>query len=84
MNATFERLHRDLGRVTALTLYVGLGFLALAVGSALAGLPDVVISFRGAAAAVAYVFAALLTLLLASSAVALLVRYATRPAAPPA
>ena len=40
MNATFGRLHRDLGRVTALTLYVGLGFLALAMGSALAGLPE--------------------------------------------
>lgn len=84
MNATFERLHRDLGRVAVLTLYAGLGFLALAVGSALAGLPDAVVGFRGAAAAVAYVFAGLLALLLASSAVALLVRSTTRPAVPPA
>ncbi len=69
--------------MTILTLSVGLGFLTLAVGSALVGLPDAVVSFRGAAAAMGHVFAGLLALLVGSSAVALLVRYATRPAVPP-
>lgn len=80
MNATFERHHRELGRTTAWSLYATLGFLGLTLLSALAGLPQAVVSFRGASAVLAYVFVGLLALFLVASVVAALVRYAERPA----
>ena len=82
MIVTFERVYRDLGRATALALFAALGFLALALGSALGGFADAVISFRQAAGAVGYVSGGLLALFLVTSLVATLMRYLNRPATP--
>lgn len=80
MMETFETLYRQLGKATAAVLIVALGFLALALLSALAGLARVVPGFTAAAGALGYVFVGLLALFLLTTLVATLVRYLSRPA----
>jgi len=78
MNTTFDRLYRQLGRVTFGVLIAALTFLGLALLFAMLGLPHVVDSCRGVAFSLAYVFAVLFSLFLVTSLVAALIRWLDR------
>ena len=78
MNATFDRLYRQLGSATAVVLIAALVALGVTLVCALLGLPQAVISFRGVTASLGYVFAVLLCLFLVSSIVAAVVRWVDR------
>ena len=84
MTETFEKFYRNLARATAVVLFAALGFLGLALLSALAGFANAVVSFREASLAVGYVFAVLFAVFLVTSVVGALVRYLTRRTAPTA
>ena len=78
MNPTFGRLYSQLGRVTFVVLLAALSVYGLALLSALLGFSHAVASFRSGAAALAYVFVALLGLFLLTSVVAALIRWIER------
>ena len=78
MNATFERFYRQLGFATAAVLFAALGALGITLVCALLGLSHAVISFRGVAASLAYVFAVLLCLFMVASVVGGFVRWIDR------
>jgi hypothetical protein len=78
MNATFDRLYRQLGRVTCGVLFATLFVYGVALVCALLGFSHAVTSFVGVAASLAYVFVALLGVFLLTSLVAALIRWADR------
>jgi hypothetical protein len=78
MNPTFEKLYRELGRVTFVVLLAALTSYGITVMCALVGLSRAVISFRGVTASLAYVFAVLLALFLTASLVATVIRWLDR------
>ncbi|MES2661402.1 MAG: hypothetical protein V4689_22470 [Verrucomicrobiota bacterium] len=74
----FEKLHRQLGRVTFLALVASLGFCVATWLCALLGLLHAVHSLGGATMAMAYVFGILLFIFLVSSVAAALIRWLDR------
>jgi len=78
MNTTFDTLYRQLGRTTLGLLLATLSVYGLTLLCALLGFADAVISLRGVAGSLAYVFAALLSLFLVSSVVAAVIRWIER------
>jgi hypothetical protein len=78
MNTTFDRLYRQLGRVTFGVLLAALSIYGLTLLCALLGFSRAVASLGGVAASVAYVFVALLILFLVASVVAAVIRWLDR------
>ena len=78
MNATFDHLYRQLGRVTCGVLVATLFVYVLALVCALLGFSRAVTSFVGVAASLGYVFGALLAIFLLTSLVAALIRFVDR------
>jgi hypothetical protein len=78
MMAAFEYLYRQLSRATVAVLFSALGFFGLTLLCALFGFPRAVDSFRGAAAALAYLFGALLAVFLLTSLVWSLIEFLSR------
>lgn len=78
MNTNLDTLFRQLGRATLGVLVATLSVYGLTLLCALLGFADAVISLRGVAASLTYVFVALLSLFLVSSVVAAVVRWIDR------
>lgn len=78
MNTTFDRLYRQLGRVTFGVLLATLSIYGLTLLFALLGFSHAVASLGGVAASLAYVFVALLSLFLVASVVAAVIRWLDR------
>jgi len=78
MNTTFDRLYRQLGRVTFGMLIAALSIYGLTLLCALLGFSRAVASLGGVAASVAYVFVVLLSLFLVASVVAAVIRWLDR------
>ena len=67
MNDTFNKMHGQLGRAVIWVLYGALATFGLALIGALLGLPQMVVSFRGAAASLGIVFVGLFALFVVSA-----------------
>jgi len=78
MNATFDRLYRQLGRVTFGVLLAALTIYGIMLVCAVLGFSHTVASLGGAAASLAYVFIVLFGLFLMSSLVAAAIRWMDR------
>jgi hypothetical protein len=78
MNPTFDKLYRQVGRVTFGLLLATLAFYGITLLSALLGFANAAASFGGAAASLAYAFIALFGLFLAASIVAAVIRWLDR------
>jgi hypothetical protein len=78
MNPTFERLYRQVGRVTFGVLLAALIVYGLMLVCALLGFSHTVASLGGMAASLAYVFVALFGLFLVASVVAAVIRWFDR------
>ena len=78
MNPTFERLYRQVGRVTLGILLATLAIYGLMLIFALLGFSHAVASLGGAAASLALVFIVLFGLFLAASIVAAALRWLDR------
>ena len=78
MNPTFERLYRQVGRVTFGVLLATLTIYGLMLLCGLLGFSHAVASLGGAAASLAFVFVALFGLFLAASVVAAVIRWLDR------
>jgi hypothetical protein len=75
MNRTFDRMYHQLGNATVVLLFVTLTCYAITLLCAVLGLPEAVISFRGALMSLAYAFAVCLGLFLVASLTAALIRW---------
>jgi hypothetical protein len=84
MIGSFEYLYRQLSRATVAVLFATLGFFGLTLLCALLGLPHAVDSFRGATAALAYLFGGLLAVFLVTSLVWSLIQFLSRRSTPTA
>ncbi|HET6408819.1 MAG TPA: hypothetical protein VFG14_13120 [Chthoniobacteraceae bacterium] len=78
MNQTFDKLYRQLGRITLGLLLGALTVYGITLLCALLGFSHAAASFGGVAASVAYVFLALLAVFLVASVVAAVVRWIDR------
>jgi hypothetical protein len=78
MNPTFERLYRQVGRVTFGVLLATLTIYGLMLLCGLLGFSHAVASLGGAAASLAFVFVALFGLFLVASVVAAVIRWLDR------
>jgi len=78
MNPTFDKLYRQLGRVTFGLLIATLASFGITLLFALLGFSHSAASFRGVAASLAYVCVALLGLFLVASVVAAVIRWLDR------
>ena len=78
MNPTFDRLYRQLGRVTWGALVGALSIFGLTLLCALLGFSHAVVSLRGVAASIAIVFCALFSVFLIASVVAAVIRWLDR------
>lgn len=78
MNPTFDRLYRQLGRATFGILLAALSVYVLTLLCALLGFSHAIISFRGVAASLAYVFFVLFSVFLAASVGAAVMRWLDR------
>jgi uncharacterized membrane protein (DUF485 family) len=78
MNTTFDRLYRQLGRVTIGVLIAALTLYGTMLVCAALGFSHAVASLRGAAASIAFVFCILVGLFLMASVVAAVIRWLDR------
>lgn len=78
MNTTFDRLYRQLGRITLGLLLATLSIYGLMLLCALLGFSHTVASLSGVAVSLAYVFVGLFCLFLVASVVAALTRWLDR------
>ncbi len=78
MNATFDKLYRQLGRVTFSMLVAALMLYVLMLFFAVLGFSHAVASFEGIAASVAFVFCGLFGLFLLASVAAAVIRWLDR------
>ena len=78
MNPTFERLYRQVGRVTFGVLLATLTIYGLMLLCGVLGFSHAVASLGGAAASLAFVFVALFGLFLVASVVAAVIRWLDR------
>jgi hypothetical protein len=78
MNPTFDKLYRQVGRVTFGLLLATLACYGVTLLSALLGFANAAASFGGAAASLAYAFVALFGLFLGASVVAAVIRWLDR------
>ena len=78
MNTTFDRLYRQLGRVTFGVLLAALATYGIMLLCAVLGFSHAVASLGGVAASLAYVFIVLFGLFLVASVVAAVIRWIDR------
>jgi hypothetical protein len=78
MNATFDKLYRQLGRVTFGVLLATLAVYGLALGCALLGFREAVISFMSVTYSLAYVFGVLVSVFLVGSIVRAVIQWIDR------
>ena len=78
MNTTFDRLYRQLGRVTLGVLLAALATYGIMLLCAVLGFSNAVASLGGVAASLAYVFIVLFGLFLVGSVVAAVIRWIDR------
>jgi uncharacterized membrane protein YdcZ (DUF606 family) len=78
MMGSFGYLYRQLSRATVAVLFTTLGFFGLTLLCALLGFPHAVDSFRGATAALTYLFGGLLAVFLVTSLVWSLIQFLSR------
>ena len=78
MNATFDRLYRQLGRITIAVLVIALGLYAVMLVCAVLGFSHAVASLNGVAASVVFVFCALFVLFLMASVAGAAIRWLDR------